>query len=420
MVVFLLEPFLTKPAVSDSYQPLRRNEAPLLFSLAPHIAAAVGAPPPDRIDRPRGPRSLPGFRPHDMVCGRMRIALFAKSKRRTRTTRSMARALERLGHTVCVVNERTRRRWLGRPLSRTWILHDVRRFRPDFVFIHAQDVSHEVFTRFGGEFPTVMFTPDCWDSPVEPEQLGLAAHVDLLCTVAKGQIPELERAGVKRSAYLPEAYDPALHYPVARARPAWCSDVAFIGKYSPASKVHEMREALIPPLERRFDTKLYGRGWEELGLVPTRRRVHPRQYREICRGAKIVLGCDWRHDCTWYFSNRTWFSLGCRGFLLTNYVPGLEEIFENHRHLVWYRSVDECLELIEYYIARPEERDRIAAQGHLFAREHRTYEDFARDLVDLVEGHEPRFPPPPATPADLGGTGGARVRARARRQPACE
>ena len=106
-----------------------------------------------------------------------------------------------------------------------------------------------------------------------------------------------------------------------------------------------------------------------------------------------MLGCDWRHDVAWYFSNRTWFTLGSRGFLLTNYAPGLEEIFENHRHLVWYRSVDECLELIEHYRARPDERARIAAEGHAFARAHRTYDDFARDLVDLFEGREPRFPP---------------------------
>ena len=121
--------------------------------------------------------------------------------------------------------------------------------------------------------------------------------------------------------------------------------------------------------------------------------MYPREYREICAGARIVLGRDWTTQCPGYTSNRTWFTLGSRGFLLTNYAPGLEEIFENHRHLVWYRSVDECLELIEHYRARPVERARIAAEGHAFARAHRTYDDFARDLVDLFEGREPTFPP---------------------------
>ena len=204
---------------------------------------------------------------------------------------------------------------------------------------------------------------------------------------------EFERAGVKRAAYLAEAHDPELHHPVEHADPAFRSEVAFIGKYGRDSHLHATRGALIPAVAARFDLKLYGSGWHELGLAAARDDVFPEQYREICRGAGIVLGCDWRHDVAWYFSNRTWFTLGSRGFLLTNYAPGLEEIFENHRHLVWYRSVDECLELIEHYRARPDERARIAAEGHAFARAHRTYDDFARDLVDLFEGREPRFPP---------------------------
>ena len=319
--------------------------------------------------------------------------MFVKSKRRTQTTGSIASALERAGHALCVINEGRRRRAVGRRLSRAWALASVRRFRPDFVFIHAQDVSREVFARIADSFPTVMFTPDCWASPVEPEQLGLAARVDLLCTVARGQIAEFERAGVKRAAYLAEAHDPRLHHPVPSADPAFASEVAFIGKYSGGSPLCATRGALIPPVAARFDTKLYGRGWEELGLEPARPEIFPEQYRQVCSGAGIVLGCDWRYDVAWYFSNRTWFTLGCRGFLLTNYAPGLEDIFENHRELVWYRSVEECLELIEHYRARPEERTRIAAAGHAYALAHRTSDDFARDLVDLFQRREPRFPP---------------------------
>jgi hypothetical protein len=206
-------------------------------------------------------------------------------------------------------------------------------------------------------------------------------------------VSEFERAGVKRAGYLAEAHDPELHYPALHADPAFQSEVAFIGKYGRDSHLHATRGALIPAVAARFDLKLYGPGWDELGLSTARGDVYPEQYREICCGAEIVLGCDWRHDVACYFSNRTWFTLGSRGFLLTNYAPELEEIFENHRHLVWYRSVDECLELIEHYRARPDDRARIAAAGHAFARAHRTYDDFARDLVDLFEGREPRFPP---------------------------
>ncbi|MEM7412563.1 MAG: glycosyltransferase [Myxococcota bacterium] len=273
----------------------------------------------------------------------------------------------------------------------------MKRFRPDFVFIHAQDVADATFEELAAAHPTVMFTPDCWKSPVEPRNLGIADRVDLLCTVARGQVPEFEKAGVPRCAYLAEAHDPDIHFPVdaASVPETFRSEVAYIGKYSADSPLHRTRGELLGPVAKRFQTHVYGVGWEALGLEATRREVFPEQYRQICAGAQIVLGCDWRHDVAWYFSNRTWFTLGCRGFLITNYAPGLEDLFENHGQLVWYRSVEEALELIEHYRARPEERRRIAEAGLAYVREHRTYQHFARDLVDLFEGRDPAFPPPP-------------------------
>ena len=92
----------------------------------------------------------------------------------------------------------------------------------------------------------------------------------------------------------------------------------------------------------------------------------PSGYSAVCASAKIILGIDKADDLELYFSNRTFFVLGCGGFLLTRYIPGLERFFANHRHLVWYRDADEALELAAYYLRNDEERQRIAAQGHDF------------------------------------------------------
>jgi hypothetical protein len=325
----------------------------------------------------------------------MRIALFAKSKARTQTPRSMARAFARAGHTVRVFKEAKRRQWVGRTLARLWTLDSVRRFSPDLVYIYAEDISEPVFAALSGRVPTVMFTADLWPSPVLPEHLGLAARVDLFCTCARGQVAEFERAGVKRAAYLTDAHDPELYQPAPRANPAYASEVAFIGRYNTHDpSLYATRAELIAQIAQRFDLRIYGSGWQQLGLSSMRDEVFAEQYCEICGSAGIVIGCDgFQHVCEGYFSNRTWLTLGCRGFLLTNYVPGLEEFFENHGQLVWYRSVGECLELIEHYRSRPDERARIAAAGHAFARERHTYDDFARDLIGLVERRVPRLEP---------------------------
>jgi spore maturation protein CgeB len=325
----------------------------------------------------------------------MRIAVFGKSKARTQTPRSMARAFARAGHAVRVFNEAKRRQWVGRSLAMRWTLASVEHFRPDLVFVYAKDISEPVLAALSGRVPTVSYTADLWPSPVLPEHLGVCARVDLFLTCARGQVPEFERAGAKRAAYLTDAHDPELYHPAPRANPAFASEVAFIGRYHARdAALYATRAELVAAAARRFDLRIYGSGWQELGLGSAREEVFPEQYRAICAGAGIVLGCDgFAHVCEGYFSNRTWLTLGCGGFLLTNYVPGLEQFFENHGQLVWYHSVGECLELIEHYRARPVERARIAAAGHALARDHRTYDHFARDLLALVEARVPPFSP---------------------------
>lgn len=323
----------------------------------------------------------------------MRIAFFGKSKRHTRTTSYIARALAGEGHALCWVNERKRARWLGRSKASALTLLQLARFRPELVLIHANDVLPETFERLAGQVRIALFTPDCWALPLGRATLALARRADLLLTVAPGQIPDFLAAGVRRAEFLAEACDPAAHFPAPSVRREFVSDVAFIGKTDARAPRAAGRSTLVASVCRSFDAAVYGRGWEPLGIVPRRQDVYPREYREICSGARIVLGRDWTTQCAGYTSNRTWFTLGCGGFLLTSYSEGLERLVANHRQLVWYRSDAECHELIAHYLARPDERRRIAEAGRAYALAQRTYSHFARDLIAHVEGRRPDFPP---------------------------
>ncbi|MGI9590330.1 MAG: CgeB family protein [Myxococcota bacterium] len=342
----------------------------------------------------------------------MRVAYFSKRKRRTGTPAAIDRALRRAGHEVLAVHGSRKARGLGARLSALATRRALRRFGADLVLIHNLDIQVEAFEAVCGGARTVMFLDDCWPSPVRPEQLGLASRVDLLLTVAEGQIGEFQRAGVRNVAWIAESHDPAVHHPVSEPGPEWRSDVAFIGRVSQSDRHHATRRELIGAVAPGFDLALYGRGWDELGYEPRRRDVFPEHYRLVCAGAGIVLGRDWRDDCARYCSNRTWLTLGCGGFLLTNYAPGFEDLFANHGHLVWYRSTGECLELIEHYLARPEERRRIAEAGHRYARENRTVDHFVRDVLDRVAGRPPAFPPAGSGVASEAGRGAGTLETR--------
>ena len=56
-------------------------------------------------------------------------------------------------------------------------------------------------------------------------------------------------------------------------------------------------------------------------------------------------------------------TMACGGFVLTNRQPEITEYFEDGREVVTFRSVEECLDKISYYLEHDEERQMIAAAG---------------------------------------------------------
>jgi spore maturation protein CgeB len=77
--------------------------------------------------------------------------------------------------------------------------------------------------------------------------------------------------------------------------------------------------------------------------------------------------------------------MGCGGFLLTNYSPGLEKIFTKGEHLEWYSSQEECLALIDYYLQHEDRRKEIAQNGYQFAHAHRTYDIVMDEIIACIE-----------------------------------
>lgn len=65
-----------------------------------------------------------------------------------------------------------------------------------------------------------------------------------------------------------------------------------------------------------------------------------------------------------YTSNRLYNILSSEGFCLAAWFPGLEDLFENHKHLVWFKTCEEAVDQAEFYLRRPDDRRAIAKAGH--------------------------------------------------------
>ena len=76
--------------------------------------------------------------------------------------------------------------------------------------------------------------------------------------------------------------------------------------------------------------------------------------------------------------------MGAGGFVLTNYCEETAELFEEDREIVMFRTPEELLWKVDYYLEHEEEREQIARAGHEKAMNNYTYEKKIKSLLDWV------------------------------------
>ena len=309
-----------------------------------------------------------------------KIVLLGKSKNRTKTTAHLFRAFQEKGHETIWLNPSRLKRKKGN-VSDLFLLEQILAFVPDIVFIYSNDIPIFILREVVKQgFTTVQYYED-WSSEIPSGLILRARWVDHFLVTNKGMKTRYTKAGVQNPLYFTGACDAHDHRVQRPLLPIWKSDIAFIG----AGRSGEPRVELVKLLKKQYRLKVYGRNWKRFGINPTLPNIRPRGYRLICSGAKIILGSDVTSDIEGYWSNRLWLTLGCGGFFLTKYVKGLEDYFENKRHLVWYHDQKECLELVQEYLNKPREREQIARQGCTLVHSEHTFHHFVDRVIAVCK-----------------------------------
>lgn len=73
--------------------------------------------------------------------------------------------------------------------------------------------------------------------------------------------------------------------------------------------------------------------------------------------------------------------MGSGGFALSAWCPETAELFEEDKEIVFFRTPEELLEKVDYYLAHEEERRQIAKAGHAKAVSCYTYDRKIRELL---------------------------------------
>lgn len=80
--------------------------------------------------------------------------------------------------------------------------------------------------------------------------------------------------------------------------------------------------------------------------------------------------------------------LGARGFVMTNYCPETAELFREDEEIVMFRTPEELLDKVEYYLRHDREREEIAQNGYRKVMQCYTYEKKIRELLMWVKGED--------------------------------
>jgi spore maturation protein CgeB len=150
---------------------------------------------------------------------------------------------------------------------------------------------------------------------------------------------------------------------------------------------HATRYEMIDRLARETDIKIWGRLLSVPKLSPIMSRYQGeawgRDMFSVLARSKITVN---QHiDIAENYANnmRLFEATGMGALLITDWKDNIAELFEPGKEVVCYRSVDECLELIDYYSHHEAERAAIAAAGQQRTLRSHSYAQVVADQVQI-------------------------------------
>jgi spore maturation protein CgeB len=162
--------------------------------------------------------------------------------------------------------------------------------------------------------------------------------------------------------------------------------VCFVGSLSTH---HNSRLELLEYLCGRLDVKVWGPDPYGLPRNSSIRRSYMgqlwgRDMYQMLRHAKITLNHHIGIASCYANNMRLFESTGVGSLLLTDWKQNLSEMFEPGKEVVAYRTPEECLERMEYYLAHEEERASIARNGQQRTLREHNYRDRMGEFVEIV------------------------------------
>ena len=146
-------------------------------------------------------------------------------------------------------------------------------------------------------------------------------------------------------------------------------DVIFIGSESP-----KRRKFVNFLKENKINIKCFGQGWKN-------KPIYLKELVDKYRASKIILNFT-RGNIG--FSIRVFQVLGTGSFLISEYCQDLPIFFKKGIHLEWFRTSEELLELINFYLKNDKIREKVARQGYEYVQKNFIWEKIMEKIIQII------------------------------------
>lgn len=184
------------------------------------------------------------------------------------------------------------------------------------------------------------------------KQLCRILNIDILLNSTESYIPKFDGL-VKKSYWFPNSYPDEVIFPKNIEK---TTDVGFCGNDRP--EIHYLDKFKI-----RKD--LFVIGDDMVNAI---------------NSYKIHFNKNIADDINY----RTFETTGCGTFLLTNYTPGLEKLFDIGKEIVVYNDLNDLDNKVKYYLENEEERKKIAKAGYERSKKDHTYFERSKKLIQII------------------------------------
>jgi len=204
-------------------------------------------------------------------------------------------------------------------------------------------------------------------------RLEKARHTDFNFVAQKRAVEEFKRDGIPNPIWMPHAVEPiGVPGVSADGKP----DILRCYDYFPSIKKYDL--CFIGHINAENRIEALDRMFKEFPNFFFGQRLF-RDAAEVFCQSRIVFNISVKDD----INMRCFEALSTKSFLLTNWIPTLDGLFQDGVHLVTYKTLDEAIEKAKYYIAHDEEREKIAEAGFNEVRAKHTFKHRCEQVMDV-------------------------------------